>query len=127
MRVVIAPDSFKECATAPAVAEALARGIRRVWPDADLQRIPMADGGEGTVDALVRATGGERITCDVTAPLGDTIQAEYGILGDAQCAVIEMAAASGLPLVAEGQRNPLVTTTYGTGQLIAAALEELTD
>ena len=122
MRVVIAPDSFKECATAPVVAEALARGIRRVWPEVDLELIPMADGGEGTVEALVRSTDGERVTCAVTAPLGDTVHADYGILGDKQCAVLEMAAASGLHLVPESRRDPRHTTTYGTGQLIVDAL-----
>jgi glycerate kinase len=122
MKVVIAPDSFKECLSAREAAEAIARGVRDVCPCAKVACVPMADGGEGTVEALVDATGGRFARARVTAPLGDRVSARFGILGDGATAVIEMAAASGLPLVPPNRRNPLVTTTYGTGELIAAAL-----
>ena len=124
MKIVVAPDSFKECLTASEAAEAIAEGIRRVADDVEVVCVPMADGGEGTVEALVHATGGRFIERDVTAPLGDRTRARFGISGDGRTAVIEMASASGLPLVPPEKRNPLVTTTYGTGELIAAALDE---
>ena len=123
MKIVVAPDSFKENLSAREVAEALATGVRDVLPDADVVVVPMADGGEGTVQALVDATGGRFETRQVTAPLGDETSARFGILGDGSTAVIEMAAASGLPLVPADRRNPLVTTTFGTGELIRAALD----
>lgn len=123
MRIVIAPDSFKECASAAEVAEALAMGFRRVLPDAELVLVPMADGGEGTVDALVAATGGSKIELEVTGPLCEPVRAEYGILGDGCTAVIEMAAASGLELMPLGRRDPRITTTRGTGELMRHALE----
>jgi len=123
MKIVIAPDSFKGSLTALQAAEAIEIGMRRVFPDAAIEKVPMADGGEGTVQSLVDATGGEiRVAC-VCDPLGNEIEAKYGVLGDGITAVIEMAAASGLTLVPPNKRNPLVTTTYGTGQLIQAALE----
>lgn len=122
MRIVVAPDSFKGCATAAAVARSIESGIRRVWPQADIDKIPIADGGEGTVEALVEATTGNIVKTRVKDPLGRTIDSFYGILGDGVTGVIEMAAASGLPLLQQEEYNPLVTTTYGTGQLIAAAL-----
>ena len=122
MKVVIAPDSFKGSLTALHAAEAMEIGLRRVFPSAEVEKVPMADGGEGTVQSLVDATGGMVITERVLDPLGVEIDAQYGALGDEVTAVIEMAAASGLPLVPPDQRNPLVTTTYGTGQLIQAAL-----
>ena len=122
-RIVIAPDSFKECLAAEAVAEAMAVGARRAAPDADIVTVPMADGGEGTVRALVAATGGTLHQARVCGPLGEPVDAEYGILGDGTTAVVEMAAASGLPLVPPERRNPLQTTTVGTGELIAAALD----
>lgn len=123
MRILIAPDSFKECLSAPQVAEAIAEGVRRADPNADTDLAPMADGGEGTVDALVIATGGRRVRVRVTGPLGEPVNAEYGVLGDGRTAVIEMAAASGLPLVPAHRRDPRVTTTRGTGELMVAALE----
>lgn len=123
MKIVIAPDSFKGSLTAMEVATAIERGISEVFPDAIIDRVPMADGGEGTVQSLVDATDGEILTEQVTGPLGEEIDAEYGILGDGNTAVIEMAAASGLPLVPEDKRNPMLTTTYGTGELVKAALE----
>ncbi|MHA1180610.1 MAG: glycerate kinase, partial [Alphaproteobacteria bacterium] len=99
MKIVIAPDSFKENLTSLEVASEIETGLKRVWPDAEYVKVPMADGGEGTVQSLVDATGGQIITCEVTGPLGDKVQASYGLLGDATIAVIEMAEASGLPLV----------------------------
>ena len=102
---------------------AIEQGIRRVFPEAVIEKVPMADGGEGTVQSLVDATGGHIRTHRVLAPLGNAVEAKFGILADGETAVIEMAAASGLTLVAPHKRNPLLTTTYGTGQLIRAALE----
>jgi glycerate kinase len=122
MKIVIAPDSFKENLTSLEVANELEAGFKRVWPDATYVKVPMADGGEGTVDSLVAATGGSLVTREVTGPMGEKVQATYGLLGDGKTAVIEMAAASGLPLVPRGERNPLLTTTYGTGELIADAI-----
>ena len=123
MKIVIAPDSFKGSLTALEVADAIKAGIQRVMPEAEIDEVPMADGGEGTVQALVDATGGQIITQEVCDPLGNRIQADFGVLGDGKTAVIEMAAASGLPLVPEDKRNPMLTTTYGTGELIRAALD----
>ncbi|MBM4039254.1 MAG: glycerate kinase [Planctomycetes bacterium] len=122
MKIVIAPDSFKECLAAEEVAEAMARGVRGALPEAEVVCVPMADGGEGTVRALVAATGGELRRARVTGPLGEPVEAEFGLFGDGRTAVIEMAAASGLPLVPPDRRDPTKTTTYGTGELIAAAL-----
>ena len=122
MRIVIAPDSFKESASADRVAAALAAGILRVMPDADLVLAPMADGGEGTVDALVAGTGGVKATATVTGPLGEPVLAEYGVLGDGITAVIEMAAAAGLALAPPDRRDPRLTTTRGAGELILDAL-----
>ncbi len=123
MRIVIAPDSFKECAPAGVVARAIGQGVRRVLPDAEIDFAPMADGGEGTVDTLVTATGGSLIERDVTGPRGETVRAAYGILGDGATAVIEMAAASGLALVPADRRDPRIATTRGVGELIRDALE----
>ena len=123
MRIVIAPDSFKESASALAVAEAVTAGWRRVFPDAECVRVPMADGGEGTVEALVAATGGRRIEVEATGPLGEPVRAGYGILGDGRTAVIEMAAASGFSLVPAHARDPRITTTRGTGDLMRDALD----
>jgi len=123
MKIVIAPDSFKESLSAAEVAGAIASGLRQVCPDAEIDLCPMADGGEGTVDAMVAATGGEVRRVEVFDPLGEQITAGFGLLGDGSTAVIEMAAASGLPLVPPEKRNPMLTTTYGTGQLIIAALD----
>ncbi len=122
MKIVIAPDSFKGSLTALQVAEAIEVGLHRVFPDAAIEKIPMADGGEGTVQSLVDATGGQILTAQVPDPLGNSINAQYGVLGDGVTAVIEMAAASGLTLVPLDKRDPRVTTTYGTGELIRVAL-----
>ncbi|MGG3894863.1 glycerate kinase [Geobacillus stearothermophilus] len=123
MKVVIAPDSFKESLSALEVAEAVERGFRSVFPEAEYVKVPMADGGEGTVQSLVDATGGRIVEVNVTGPLGEPVRAFFGLLGDGKTAVIEMAAASGLHLVPRDRRNPLVTTTRGTGELIRAALD----
>lgn len=120
-RVVIAPQSFKGSADAVAVAAAIARGVRAAWPAADRVELPLADGGEGTVRALVSATRGELRRTRVHDPLLREIDAEWGILGDRTTAVVEMAAASGLPLLREDERDPRVTSTRGTGELIVAA------
>ncbi len=123
MRVVIAPDKFKGSLTALEAAEAMARGLSRVDPCAEIDRVPMADGGEGTVAALVAATGGSYRTVTVTGPLGEPVVASFGLLGDGRTAVLEMASASGLWLVPPALRDPLRATTRGTGQLLLAALE----
>ena len=121
MKIVIAPDSFKGSLTARQAADAIERGVRRVTPDADIISIPMADGGEGTVRALVDATGGRLISVRVTGPLGEPVAATYGILGDGTTAVIEMAEAAGLHLVGTTP-DPLRATTRGVGELILDAL-----
>jgi glycerate kinase len=123
MRVVIAPDKFKGSLTALEAAQAMARGVAGAWPEASIDQIPMADGGEGTVAALVAATGGRYETATVIGPLGEPVRACFGLLGDGSTAVIEMAAASGLVLVSAERRNPLVTTSRGTGELLLAAID----
>ena len=123
MRIVVAPDSYKGSVSALAVAQAMERGIRKVFPSADVCQIPLADGGAGTVEALVVATGGRFRTSDVVGPLGERITARWGILGDGKTAVMEIAAASGLTLVPAARRNPRKATSRGTGQLIVAALD----
>lgn len=126
MKIVIAPDSFKECLSAVDVAAALAKGVRRAMGDRSLclVQVPMADGGQGTVATLVAATGGCLKTNKVTGPLGEPLDAEWGMLGDGRTAVIEMAAASGLERVPRDRRDPSSTTTFGTGELILAALDQ---
>lgn len=124
MKIVIAPDSFKENLTALQVATALEAGIKRVLPRAKCIKVPMADGGEGTVQSLIDATGGKIVRKKVTGPMGKPVNARYGILGDGKTAIIEMAEASGLPLVEKSKRNPLKATTYGTGELIIDALDK---
>ena len=123
MKIVIAPDSFKESLSAAAVAEAIAAGLREVWPQAELLCRPMADGGEGTVAALVAATGGEYRETLVRGPLGEPVAAHWGWIAPSRSAVIEMAAASGLHLVPRERRDALRACTFGTGELILAALE----
>lgn len=124
MKIVLAPDSYKGSMTAQKACEAMAAGIRKIKPEAEIIQVPMADGGEGTVQSLVDATGGQIYTTAVQNPLGKTIAAKYGILGDKETAVIEMAEASGLYLLTPQERNPLLTGTYGTGELIRHALEQ---
>ncbi len=123
MKIVIAPDSYKESLSALEVAGAIERGFREVYPDADYHQLPVADGGEGTVEAMVAATQGRVVEVEVTGPLGDTVQGFYGLSGDEQSAFIEMAAASGLELVPTDKRCPLTTTSWGTGELIRHALD----
>ncbi|MBN1766227.1 MAG: glycerate kinase [Sedimentisphaerales bacterium] len=128
MKIVIAPDSFKGSLTATQACDAIEAGLRRIVPDAEIVKIPMADGGEGTVESLVAATGGHVCELDVTGPLAEMVRAFYGILGSgpgdqSRTAVIEMAAAAGLPQVPTDKRNPLYTTTYGFGELITHALD----
>ncbi len=121
MKIILAPDSFKGNLTSLQVAAALEKGIKRVLPKANCIKVPMADGGEGTVQSLVDATGGKFIRKRVIGPAGNSVSARYGMLADGETAVIEMAEASGLPLVSGKQMNPLKTTTFGTGELILDA------
>ena len=123
MKIIIAPDSFKESLTASEVSEAIEEGLKRVFPKASYVKIPMADGGEGTVQSLVYATGGRILTKTVTGPLGEPVESFFGILGNEKTAIIEMAAAAGLDQVRPSNRNPLITTTYGVGELILEALD----
>ncbi|AEI38305.1 MAG: glycerate kinase [Zymomonas mobilis subsp. pomaceae] len=123
MKFVLAPDSFKGSLTAKQAATAMQKGIQKIFPEADFIQLPMADGGEGTVEALVDATHGQFIETTVANPFMQETKARYGLLGDRKTAVIEMAAASGLQFVNDQTKNPLLTTTYGTGQLIKSALD----
>jgi glycerate kinase len=123
MKIVVAPQSFKGSLNAREVAQAIAEGIKRVLPEIETVLVPMADGGDGTVQALVYSTHGRIMSVEVTGPLGDRVSAEWGLLGDGAGAVVEMAAASGITLVPPERLNPLVATTYGTGELIRAALD----
>ncbi|EPF5720216.1 glycerate kinase [Vibrio cholerae] len=124
MKVVIAPDSFKESLTAKQVCDAIQAGLARVWHDAKFVAISVADGGEGTVQSLVDATQGRLVEVKVMGPQGKRVEAFYGMLGDNQTAVIEMAAASGLHHVPVAQRDPKLTTSFGTGELIRHALDQ---
>lgn len=124
MKVVIAPDSFKESLTAKQVCDAIQAGLARVWHDAKFVAIPVADGGEGTVQSLVDATQGRLVEVKVMGPQGKRVEAFYGMLGDNQTAVIEMAAASGLHHVPVAQRDPKLTSSFGTGELIRHALDQ---
>ncbi|MBN3346010.1 glycerate kinase [Clostridium botulinum] len=125
MKFVLAPDSFKESMTAKEVAYAMEMGIKKVLKNAECMKVPMADGGEGTVQSLVDATNGQIVHVEVTGPDGkNKVDAVFGILGDHKTAVIEMSSASGIHLIEYEKRNPLYTTTYGTGELIKAALDK---
>ena len=123
MKVVIASDSFKGTLSSVRAGEAIRAGVLRVWPAATVVVVPMADGGEGTVDTLLANTFGVRQEVDVRGPLGQLVRAEFGMLNDDHTAIIEMASSSGLPLVTPPQRDPVRTSTYGTGQQILAALD----
>lgn len=118
MKIVIAPDSYKESLSATEVAQAIEKGFREIFPDALYVKVPLADGGEGTVEAMIAATQGTEMSACVTGPLGVPVNACWGLSGDGKTAFIEMAAASGLGLVPPAQRNPLLTTSRGTGELI---------
>jgi glycerate kinase len=120
----LAPDSFKESMTAKEVCEAMEIGIKRAIPDAECIHVPMADGGEGTVQSLIDATGGTLIKKEVMGPLGTPVMAQYGILGDGKTGVIEMASASGIHFVTKETKNPMITTTFGTGELIRDCIEQ---
>ena len=119
MKVVVAPNAFKGTLTASQAAAAIARGVREVWPGAEIVEVPVADGGDGTVEALVSANHGEYRTVEVEGPLGDPLQATYGVFDSG--AVVEMARASGLTLIPTERRDPRLTSSYGFGQLLDAA------
>src|SRR6266487_1076558 len=123
MRILIAPQSLKGSLTAAEAGSAIAQGVRMVYPKAEIEVVPVADGGEGTVQALVDASGGKIIQQMVTGPLGEPVLAFFGLMGDGSTAAIEMAACAGLPLVPPEKRDPRITTTYGVGELILAALD----
>jgi len=125
LRILIAPSGFKESLAADEVADCIATGVQRVITDAEIRKAPLVDGGEGFAKALVAATGGTLHPVQVTGPVGQPVEAHYGLLGDTQVktAVLEMAAAAGLRLVPRDARDPLKTTTYGVGELIKAALD----
>lgn len=124
MNILIATDSYKGSLSSLQAASAMEKGILRVLPMARCTKVPMADGGEGTVQALLDARGGKFVYRKVCGPCGSPVRARYGVLGDGQTAVIEMAEASGLPLVEGKKKNPLIATTYGTGELMADALDK---
>jgi len=123
LRILVAPNAFKESLTAIEAAEAISRGIQKVLPEARITSLPIADGGDGTLEAVVSGTGGKILRARVLDPLGKKITAHYGLTGNGKTAIIEMSRASGLALVPTKLRNPMTTTSYGTGQLINAALK----
>ncbi|SHH90653.1 glycerate kinase family protein [Desulfosporosinus lacus] len=123
MRIVIAPDSFKGCLNALGVAQAMRKGVQRVYPESIVEMIPMADGGEGTVEAMLSSVPGVEVKVNTTDPLGRPIEATYGLIDNGLTAIIEMAAASGLTLLSNEEKRPRITSTYGTGLLIQDALE----
>ena len=123
MHILIAPQSLKGSLTAAEAGSAIAQGVRKIYPEAEIEVVPIADGGEGTVQSLVDASGGKIIQKTVTGPLGEPVQAFFGLMGDGSTAAIEMAACAGLPLVPPAKRDPRITTTYGVGELILAALD----
>lgn len=124
MKIIIAPDSFKDSLSAEGVARAIALGLADAWPDAKVQLCPMADGGEGTVESILAACAGQLRSTRVQGPLGAAVEARWGWLPHSHTAIIEMAEASGLQLLAPGQRDACTSSTFGTGELIQAALEE---
>ena len=122
MKIVIAPDSFKESLSASEVADAIEAGFVDVFPDAEIFKLPVADGGEGSTDALISATQGHYFSTSVMGPMGEVIDASWGMLGNSQTAVVEVAKACGLSLVPLENRNPMIATSYGVGELILAAV-----
>ena len=124
MNILIAPDSYKESLTALEVGKTMKQAFQQEMPEGTVEIIPMADGGEGTLQALTFATDGKRIPIDVTGPLGEQIKTEYGVLGDGKTVVIEVANIAGLPLVPAHKRDPLNTTTYGIGEAILQAVDD---
>lgn len=123
MKIIVAPDSFKGSLSAIEAAQAMAAGISEYDPTIETVLLPAADGGEGTMQSLLGATNGKKVTFAVQDPLGREIQASFGVLGDNETCVVEIAEASGLTLLRENERNPLITSTYGTGELIRHALD----
>ena len=128
MKILLCPDSFKGALSAPNAARAMETGLRRVWPDAEMVLLPLADGGEGTLDALLTAAGasGKRVRQSVDGPLGEAVDADFGLLDGGKCAVIELAQAAGLTLLSPPKRDPQITTTFGVGQLLLSALQTAT-
>jgi glycerate kinase len=126
MKVVLAPNALKGSLTATEAAEAMARGVRRACGDADIVQVPASDGGDGLIDVLVHALGGELRTAMITGLRGDPVKGSFGYIPNRNLAIIEMALVSGLKLLSKDKRNPIETTTYGTGELIAAALSRRT-
>jgi glycerate kinase len=124
VKIVIAPDSFKGSISAIEAAEAIERGVKRCFPQAETIKVPIADGGEGTMDCLLKSSGGQKVQEQVTGPLGQLVTAEYGILHSGNIAIIEVAQASGITLISKEKRNPLNATTFGTGELIKKALDD---
>lgn len=124
MKIVIAPDSFKECISAKEACIAIQKGFEKIFEEGEYILVPMADGGEGTTEALVDSTDGAIYKVETTNPIGEKIISKFGILGDGKTAIIEMAQASGLELISKEKRNPMITTTYGTGELIKSALDK---
>ncbi|WLD93818.1 glycerate kinase [Alkalihalobacillus sp. AL-G] len=124
MKIVVAPDSFKGSISAKDICSTVTIGVKRVFPEAIVKEIPLADGGEGTMENMVHASNGTTKQVDVTGPIGKKIKAEYGLLGDNQTVVVEMAQASGLPLLQDHEKDPMKTTTFGTGELIKHALDD---
>lgn len=123
MKIIVAPDSFKESLSAIKVSNAISKGILNILPQADIIQIPISDGGEGILDVLLNVLGGKRVSVNVRDPLNRNIKAEYGILNDNVTAIIEIAKASGLELLDDHERNPMLTSSFGTGQLIKDALD----
>ena len=124
MKILISPDSFKGSLSAKQVADLIEKGFRKVFTEADYLKVPVSDGGEGILQILINATNGKKYSEFVTDPLGNKIKAEYGISGDEKTAIIEMARASGLMLLPKEEHNPMKATTFGTGELIKAALNK---
>lgn len=123
MKIIIAPDSFKGSMRSPEICRIIAKEYRDVFPDAEIIEIPMADGGEGTTEALVTALHGKMVAVEVTGPMGEKVTAEYGLVDGGRLAVMEMAAASGIELVPQEKLNPMKATTFGTGELMRHAIE----
>jgi glycerate kinase len=124
MKIVIAPDSFKETLSASEAANAIEAGFLEFFPNAEILKLPIADGGEGTVDVLVSATEGSYFSTNVSGPMGEVISARWGMLGDTKTAAIEVAEACGLHLVSVEKRNPMLASSHGVGELILAAVDE---
>jgi len=122
MKIVIAPDSFKGTIRSPEVCEIIAEAYQKVFPEAEIVKVPMADGGEGTTEALISALGGKTVSLKVTGPMGEKVEAHYGLIDNGSTAVMEMASASGIELISREKLNPMTATTYGTGEMIRDAI-----